>query len=113
MVMIPKESGGLEIGIVVILVTSNWGNIFSPAIKWSSRRRAMQVHRVLAISVIHEADNRLSAFWYDNRRAGGDAVIAHQSSRLQASINLLGERLNFNLVVPYFFVSDRVYDFSA
>lgn len=109
-IMIPQQTSGLEVGVVVVLVLARECHILSPAIEGSSGRRAVKVDRVLDSGIVHEPDDGLGALWDNEGRAGRYSVVPYQLSRELVLVYLLLERLDLNLVVPDVIASDWIGD---
>lgn len=65
---------------------------------------------VLAITVVEEANNCLSAAGYDDGRTRRATVVANKTSRLQLRKHLLGEWTNLEFIIPDLFACDGIDD---
>lgn len=73
----------------------------------------MEMDRALTITVIDEANNSFDATWYHNGGTRGGPIVSNKTSWFLARVDLGCERLDVELVVPYFLVGDWIDDFPA
>lgn len=96
--VIPQEASRLIIGIIVVLVLATVGYISCPPVEGSSAGRSVQMDRVFPVGVVHESYNGLGALRDDDGRPRRLSIVPHKPSRLELGVDLLCERLNFELL---------------
>lgn len=64
--------------------------------------------RVLAVCIIHKANDALRTLRNDDGRAGAFAIVADEASGFELRIYLLSERLDLKFVIPDLLSSDRI-----
>lgn len=111
MVMVPQETSGLAIGVVIVLVFSWESQVLCPAVEWSTGWRSVKMNRVLTISVVQESHHTFSATGHDDSRTWRATVVANEAGRLKVWKDLLSEWLDFKLIVPDLLASDWVNNF--
>ena len=99
MVVVPQGSGILAVGVVVVLILPRLSSVLCPSIERSSAVRPVQVNRIRPISVVDESYNSFASLRHFEGRAWGDTVVSDESGFPKIRVDLLEERLDFDLIV--------------
>lgn len=133
-IMIPNCAGILEIGIKVVLVLAGLGQVVCPSVErrtleslahvgyrgWASMRGVglLEPYRVTAVqmdgaretAVVCEPDHTLGPLLFPEHRARNHSVVTDEGGRREVGVNLLGEFLDLDLVVPDLVASYGIVD---
>lgn len=110
MVMVPLETAGLLIRIVVTLILSRLRNILSPTVPRSTAVRAMEVNRILDGALVEETNNAFRSSGDNERGPWGHAIVADHLSGSKVRVDMLRKGPNLNLIVLNVIPIDRVCD---
>lgn len=99
MIMIPKESRVLLVGVVVIFELSGRRHVFCPAVEGRAGVRTMQMDRVRGCGVVDESDHGLCPAGNHECRPWGYSIIPNQICKTQIGVDRLSEWLNVHFVV--------------
>jgi hypothetical protein len=106
--MIPKHSSRLSIGVVVVLVLPGHDKVLCPSIKGSTRWRSVEMDGAFTVAMIDESHNSLDTTRYHDGRSWRSAIVTNKTSWCLPGIDLLGVRLDVQLVIPNLLVGHRV-----
>lgn len=110
--MVPQETSRLAVGVVIIFILTGEGQVLRPTVERGTRRRSVKMDGAFTIAMINKSDDRLNATGYDDGRARRGSVVADETSRFLARIDLLSEGLDIHLIHPDFLVGHRIEHFS-
>lgn len=107
-IVVPKQSGILLVGIVIVLKFSRGCRIFCPAVKRRPGVRSMEMHRVRDCGVVDESNHGLRSTRDHESWAWRHAIVSDQICNTQIGVDRLGEWLDLHFVVLNILSCDRI-----
>lgn len=107
-IVVPKQSGILLVGVVIVLEFSRGCHIFCPAVKGRPGVRSVQMDRVGEGGVVDESDHTLRSTRNHKSRAWRHAIVSDQICNTQIGVDRLGEWLDLHFEVLNILSCDRI-----